>query len=136
MTTMTLQIRTPSGLVFQEDVIKITLQTELGMMEIEPKHANLLGTIKYSHIVAHTSRSESQTFIGREGMLYVDNATNTASLVMTECTKESDISLVSAKEYLALLEDQLKKKNDLSKFHVDFLEEERIALVKMVGDKH
>jgi len=125
-------IRTPDGLIYQGDVNKVSLQTELGMMEVEPRHATLLGAVDFSHIVAHTPEGK-EVFLGRNGSVYVDNASNHVRLLLTYAEKESSISVTTAKEYLAHIEEQMAKGENLSDFHLQFLEEEQMSLKKLVG---
>ena len=131
---MHLTIRTPDGtLLTAENTTRLALTLENGSYEVLPLHATMVASISYSPIRVATTEGEHD-FVGRRGVLLVDNKENSATLLLSSCTPTKELSLSSAKEYLAFIEEQLSKGESLSDFHMEFLQEEQYAIVQQVKE--
>src|SRR3989338_6181071 len=72
-----LEIRTPFGVEFNEDVRSITVNAEDGQITILPRHANIVTLIDFSPLVIRRDPAEDEEFLLRSGILNVDHKSNT-----------------------------------------------------------
>lgn len=131
MNTFSLQIRSPEQLVFDQQVDSLLLVTESGMVEILPRHASMLSTIMFTHAKIRYE-DKLDTILLRKGILFIDNTKNEAKILVSMAEMESEMTTVSAKEYLDYVVDQLKKGESMHEFHLKFLEEEKLVIEKQL----
>ena len=123
----TLTIQTPESSVFEGEITSVQLKTEQGNMEVFPGHAPLQGTISFSRTVVKQADKE-ETYLLRQGMIFVDHLENTVRILAYAANKASEIDTKTAQEYLDMIKESLAKKEDLNKYQIQFLEESRIAV--------
>jgi len=130
-TTFSLQIRSPERLVFDRQVASLLLATENGMIEVLPYHASMLSTIQFTHAKIRFENLVD-TILLRKGILFIDNTKNEVQVLVSMAEMESEVSITSAKEYLAYVLSQLEKGEHMSEFHLQFLQEERLVIEKQL----
>lgn len=128
MESFKLILRTPEAQVFEGQVESIRFTSEGGDMQVFAHHASLTATILFSPIVLQTDSSTKETYMVRRGLFLFDNASNMARLLALSCEAQSEISEQSIKEYLELLDQQLKNGEELSRFQLMYLEGEKLAV--------
>ena len=133
MNTFSLQIRSPEKLVFDRDVASLLLVTENGMIEVLPHHASMLSTIQFTHAKIRFE-DKIDTILLRKGILFIDNTKNEVKILVSLAEMESEMSTISAKEYLTYVMEQLEKGESMSEFHLDFLQEEKLVIEKQLQE--
>jgi F0F1-type ATP synthase epsilon subunit len=131
MNTFHLTIRTPEKDVFAADLKSLTLNSDMGMMQVLPHHASITTTLGFSPLRLVMNDGE-ESFIARNGMFLFNNRTNSGLLLALNCAPTGEIDRQGALEYLAFLKDQLAKGSDLSEFQVKYLEGEKFAVERQV----
>jgi F0F1-type ATP synthase epsilon subunit len=132
VTTFTFSLRSPLETVFEGQVENVRLKTDLGMMEILPDHASLVGTILYSQVAVRHDGTE-ENFIIRQGSVSVDEQ-GVARITALNVEKESSLSVTSIEEYLVYINEQLTGERTLNDYQVKFLGEQRAALEESLKD--
>lgn len=125
------EIVTPSGTVYRGDADCVTLQTEQGIMQIKPGHADLMGVIEYTPIRVDYG-SEQEHILGRRGVVHVDNTTSVLRVLLSYADHFKHVHIAEVKDYLLRVDSLLATGQKLSDFHITFLNEEKIALESMV----
>ena len=131
--TFQLVIKTPDREVFSGAAVAVTLTSELGEMQIFPRHADLMTTIGYTKVIVETSDGQSE-FVGRRGMFVFHNFDNRGELLLLDCQLRRELSRVSAEEYLQYVMAQLDKGADLTKSQIKFMQEEQYMLERLIQD--
>lgn len=124
-------IQTPRQIFFQGEANYIGLTTELGDMEIYPKHATLVASISFSKTKIKHADHEKDLLM-RNGLFIVNNEKNEVKILVQYCEKITDIDFKTIKEYQNFVLEKLKKKEGLNDFQIKHLEEESTSLEKMV----
>lgn len=128
----TFAIHTPERNCFEGEAFTVSLSTEDGgEMEILAHHASITGAVRFSPVKIKEENKE-ETFIVRNGIISFDNAANHGVLLAYHCEKRSEISLKTAQEYLAFINDRLAKHESLNAFQVHHLEGEKIAVEEQI----
>lgn len=123
-----LSLRTPQEELFEGSATSIFFNAEdKGSTQVLPHHAAMTTTIQFSRVVISTADKEEIFFV-RNGMFLFDNEHNRGVLLALHGERHSEISHQTAKEYLAFLEEQIKKGDDLSEFQVLYLSGEKLAV--------
>lgn len=133
MKTFTLNIRTPEKEVFKGEVSKVKFSDETGELTILPNHASMTATIDFSSLVFTLADGTEEDFMIKRGIAMVYNRQNRVDIDVLECQKTGEMSPVTAEEYLSFLMEKLANRSDLSKFQIDFLEEEKLVIEKQIG---
>lgn len=130
--TFHLTVRTPEAEILnQEAVTALRITTEGGEMEIKANHATVVGTILFSKMIVSTAEG-SDEYIVQRGMIFVSQEEHKVQVLVYQCKKIEEIEYKSAKEYLEFVEKQLAEGADLNDFQMEYLQNERIAMVKQV----
>ena len=120
-------IRTPEAELFSTDnVISVSLMTELGAMQIFPGHVSLQGTILFSPIRIELADRE-EDFVVQRGFVMVDQDKDEVTFMVYQCEKRAEMSLQTAKEYMEILLKALQNHEALGKYQLQHLEDEKIA---------
>lgn len=101
-------------------------------MEIKANHATTVGTILFSKMIVSTEEGNDE-YIVQRGMLFVSQENKAVQVLAYQCKKIEEIEYKSAKEYLDFVEKQLAEGADLNDFQMQYLENEKIAMVKQVA---
>jgi len=105
--TMKLEVTTPSGLVYSNDVEMVTLPGEEGEMGIYPMHIPLLAMLDNGEVIARRSNTEDRLLVtGGCAMVTPDKV----SIITVFATEESKIDEKKAEEARARAEARLKEK--------------------------
>jgi F-type H+-transporting ATPase subunit epsilon len=131
--TFQLVIKTPDREVFSGAAVAVNLTSELGEMQILPRHADLMTTIGYTKVNVETTDGRSE-FVGRRGMFVFHNFDNRGELLLLDCQLRRELSRVSAEEYLQYVMAQLDKGADLTKSQIKFMQEEQYMLERLIQD--
>lgn len=133
MSTFHLVISTPEKEIYNGEASHLSLSSEVGKTHFLAKHADFLGSVKYTRIVVALDTTTAE-YIGKRGLVSFDNAENKAKVLLLDCQATEEISKPSVEAYLAYIEDVLRKGGDLSQSQLKFMEEEKIMLVKQIKD--
>jgi len=133
MDTIKLNIRTPEKEVFTGDVTKVKFSDETGELTILPHHASMTCTIDFSALIFTLADGTEEDFMMKRGIAMVYNKQNRVDIDVLECVKTGEMSPVTAEEYLKFVMDKLEKRQDLSRFQLDYLEEEKLVIEKQIG---
>ena len=133
MAQFSLRIHTPDKDVFHGEVEGLLFHSETGQAMFLAHHADYLGSMSYTRIKI-TRGDTTDEYIGRRGIARFNNATNSAELLLLDCTPVEEVSAVTAASYLAMIEEALAKGTDLSHSQLKFMKEEKIMLVKQLKD--
>ncbi len=130
--TFQLTIRTPDSDVFVGDVKSLTFESEgKGTMQVLAHHATITTTLSFSSLKLELDNL-TENFLARNGLFMFDNENNSAVLLVLHCEKRENIDYKTASEYLAFINDRLKKGETLSDFQIVYLKGEKIALEKQM----
>lgn len=122
-------LRTPEAELANKEVDSVYLNSEVGEMMLLPGHASLSAAITYSPIIVKSDQFQ-EDFIASRGVLFFSNPKNEAVLLVQRADLKDKIDYEGLETYLKLVQEYLEKGKDLSKLHMKFLEEEKIALVQ------
>jgi len=109
--TLKLEVVTPTGQVYSQDVDMVTLPGSEGEMGILPQHAPLISKLGEGEIVARRGGKEDRLLVTRG---IVEVLADRVSVLTVFATDEADIDEKKAEEARARAEERLKK-TDLSK---------------------
>lgn len=126
-------LKTPEKTLYDGDVVDIMVRSEGGFLQAMARHADLTASVQFSGVrINHGDGLEE--FVVRRGILAFDNANNKASLLVLHGEAKADIDLVTAKEYLDFIEEQIKNGGNLSDFQLKYLENERLAVEMQLAE--
>lgn len=100
-------------------------------MEIKPGHAAMTGSILFSKMIVSSEGSVIE-YIVQRGLLFVSQSGKKVDVMVYQCMEVKDIEYKSAREYLDYIEEQLKAGADLNEFQMEYLKDEKIAMVKQL----
>ena len=118
-TKFTVEVLTPEGDVFTDEVEMISTRTTLGLIGILANHAPLLGTLEPTELRLHRSDSEVLRFAQSEGYLQVGG--NHAMLLVEDAQPVDQLDSTRLRERLAEAEREIQQAGEDS-------ERRRIAL--------
>jgi F0F1-type ATP synthase epsilon subunit len=127
----TVIIRTPTTEPYAGPADMLRLSTEQGDMEMFSGHAPLAGTVLFSNVRV-TRGDHREDFWARNGVVLMDPASNVAQVLVQRCERRDEIDYKSAKEYLDFILARLDRPDELNKYQVQFLEEEKLAVATTV----
>lgn len=104
-TKFKVEVLTPEGEVFNEEVEMVSTQTTLGSIGILANHEPLLGTLEPTELRLYRSDSEIVRFAQSEGYLQI--AGNHAMLLVQEVTPSDQLDVAQLREQLAEAEREL-----------------------------
>lgn len=131
MNTIHCKILTPSGVSFDNEVDAVRMATVDGLLEIFPQHADLVGTIDFSHVWA-VQGQHTDHFLVRHGMLSVDSTQNQARIMVFECLKKESVDFKTLRQYFDMLNGLLTS-GVHSKMQISFLKGEISSMEKMLA---
>lgn len=125
-------IKTPENEVFSGQVQCIYITTDVGDTEIHPLHASIGAVVSYTPIIITISEHQKIEFIIKRGMMFFSNENNEALIMAYSAQKREEIDYATAKEYMQFVIKKLESadKDNSSNFTIQFLEDEKIALIK------
>lgn len=132
--TFELQIVSPKGMTFQGTGECVTLETEQGLIQIKPGHADFLGTIDFTNIRVDMGDLQEH-LVGRKGIVHVTNSLQRVDIILSYASHIKHVSFETMEAHLQRIDALLAKGEDLSDFHITFLNEEKVALEQMVKKK-
>lgn len=128
---MKLTIHTPEEIVFEKDIDGIHLATEAGELVVKDDHAPLFAVIDYTHAeIAYGEHTD--VYIMRRGIMHMDAKNNELSILVSYAGVESKEDEVSAQEYLEYIKEQIQKGEEMTDFHLKYLEHEKFTLERAV----
>lgn len=129
---MHVRIVTPEGILYDHECLSVQLTSEDGAMTIMSHHAELIAALDYTAITVKTEDGKEEEFVARRGTFHMNNKTNALHIMVGHCQLRKELSLVSAKEYLALIEAKLAQGDTLSSFALEFMKGEKFVLEKQI----
>ncbi len=124
-------ILTPEAQVLSEEAESISLITALGALQIFPGHASLQGEILFSPVRV-VLRDREEDFVVQRGFVFIDQEKDEVKIQVYRCEKKEEMDFVSAKGYLEILMNALSRPEELGKYHLLHLENERLATQKRI----
>ena len=124
-----LTIESPEETLYRGEANSLLLQTASGEAEILPGHAALAGSFAFSPLRLKNGDHE-EDFIARQGLVFVDLRQNTVRVLAYYCVKKADIDLKTIKEYMEFILRKMDSGEDLSKYQLRYLEDEKLSLQK------
>lgn len=128
--TFQLVIKTPLETVLDEKVKSLVVDTEEGKMMVLPHHTSLVGSISYSSIIISYG-DQIKEFSLRNGFINIDNQANRTEITCIHCEKSQTVTFTNVEKYLNFLEGELKS-DKLNSYQLEFLENEKFAVVKQL----
>ena len=116
--TFAVEVLTPEGLVFNEDVEMVSTRTGVGSIGIRARHQPLLGILDPTELRLYRSESDIVRFAQGEG--YVQVADGRVLLLVEEATAPEDLDRSD-------LEDRRKRAEEAASSADDNSEEQRRA---------
>ncbi|MBW3549047.1 MAG: ATP synthase F1 subunit epsilon, partial [Actinobacteria bacterium] len=114
--TFAVEVLTPEGLVFQEDVEMVSTRTGVGSIGIRARHQPLLGILDPTELRLYRSESDVVRFAQGEG--YVQVSDGSVLLLVEEATAPEDLDRSD-------LEDRRKRAEQAASSADEDSEEER-----------
>ncbi len=114
--TFAVEVLTPEGLVFQEDVEMVSTRTGVGSIGIRARHQPLLGILDPTELRLYRSESDVVRFAQGEG--YVQVADGRVLLLVEEATAPEDLDRSD-------LEDRRKRAEEAASSAEEDSEEQR-----------
>jgi len=109
-TKFPVEILTPDGEVFSDEVEMVSTRTSLGEIGILANHSALLATLDPTELRLHVSESEIIRYAQSEGYLQVGG--NRAMLLVEECHQPDSLSAGELRERLQEAERELDAAGD------------------------
>jgi F-type H+-transporting ATPase subunit epsilon len=100
------EILTPEGAVFNDEVEMVSTRTTLGLIGILANHEPLLATLEPTELRLHKSDSEILRFAQSEGYLQVSG--NHAMLLVQDAVAVDQLDEATLREHLAEAERELE----------------------------
>jgi F-type H+-transporting ATPase subunit epsilon len=100
------EILTPEGAVFNDEVEMVSTRTTLGLIGILANHSPLLGTLEPTELRLHKSDTEIFRFAQSEGYLQVGG--NHAMLLVQDAVAVDQLDTATLQERLAEAERELE----------------------------
>lgn len=124
-------ILTPEAEIMSEEAESVSLVTEFGAIQIFPGHTSLQGKILFSPVRIVLSDRE-EDFVVQRGFLFVDQEKDEVKIQVYRCERKEEMDFVSAKEYMEILVNTLSRPEELGKYHLLHLENERLVTQKRI----
>jgi F-type H+-transporting ATPase subunit epsilon len=114
-TKFQVEVLTPEGEVFNEEVEMVSTRTTLGEIGILAHHAPVLGTLEPTELRLYRSDNEIVRFAQGEGYLQVGG--NHVMLLVQDATSPEELDVSVLRERLAEAERELAEADDDSEQH-------------------
>lgn len=105
-TPFTVEVLTPEGEVFSDEVEMVSTRTSLGEIGVLANHAPLLATLDPTELRLYRSESEIVRFAQSEGYMQVGD--NRALLLVEEAHEPGSLDAAQLRERLAQAESELQ----------------------------
>ena len=128
--TLLLDIVTPYGHIFTEEVDEVLAPGSEGEFGVLPDHAPFLTTLKIG-ILTYKKGSETGHFFVNWG--YAEVGPDKVTILADSAEKSDEIDAERAKESLKRAEDHLKKLDDLDEARATAAIERATARISLVG---
>ena len=125
------KIKTPEKRYYFGPADSVFLETGDGEMEIFSGHAPLVGTIGFSRVFVKEEGKEYD-FLVRQGLLFIDPEKNSVNVLAYTVEKFADANIKTIEEYMKFILEKLKAKEDLNKYQLRYLEEQKLTTEKMM----
>lgn len=126
-------IKTPDGVLYAGKAQYVRIDTDMGVIEIHPRHANLVTSITFSRMVIQ-NENERDYVLARNGFVEFDTNNNTLNGYFLDGEKGSTIKYESVEDYRKRILEALHSKDDSThKYTVRYLKKEALALDKMLS---
>ncbi len=133
MKNFKLEIRTPYGVMLDEELYSLTVNTEDGQITILNKHASLITSIMFSPTIIRQESGDKEILI-RNGILHFDHNKNKATIVCSTKQKRFESVYFDTKEKLEEVKGRIERSSSsLNSLQYEHLEEEMIALMKKIA---
>jgi len=132
--TFRLVIRTPEQEILDRQVASVYLTTELGDMMIMPDYAAFAGSITYSPIILQFDSKEEE-YLATNGVVFFSFEKNEAHILCQRMDLRDKVDYDGLHSYLKLVEEQIARGEEISQIHMQFLENQKVALVEQIEAK-
>jgi F-type H+-transporting ATPase subunit epsilon len=105
-TPFRVEVLTPEGKVFDDDVEMVSTRTTIGLIGILANHSPVLATLEPTELRLYRSESEIERFAQAEGYLQVAN--NQALLLLEEAHRPEQLDAGELRERLQQAERELE----------------------------
>ena len=106
-TPFTVEVLTPEGEVFNDEVEMVSTRTEVGSIGIRANHQPLLGMLTPAELRLYKSESDIVRFAAAEGYLQVSKGG--VLLLLEEATPSEELDPAELREKLRRAEDAVEK---------------------------
>jgi F-type H+-transporting ATPase subunit epsilon len=106
-TKFQVEILTPEGEVFNEEVEMVSTRTTVGVIGILANHSPVLGTLEPTELRLYRSETEIVRFAQSEGYLQVGG--NHAMLLVQDAQTPDQLDVATLREHLAEAERELQE---------------------------
>lgn len=126
-----LEIRTPFGISFDNDIYSLTVNTEDGQITILPSHTDLISVIQFSPLIIRSDSGDEEILV-RHGILTVDHNQNKVMVSGISAVKAFESVYFETMENVKDMQTKLNTKKDslFNNMQYERMEEEMLALVK------
>jgi F-type H+-transporting ATPase subunit epsilon len=114
-TKFTVEILTPDGEIFNDEVEMVSTRTTVGEIGILANHSPLLGMLEPTELRVYRSDDEILRFAQSEG--YIQVAGNHAMLLVQDATKPEDLDAAVIRDRLSEAERELESADQGSERH-------------------
>ncbi len=114
-TKFTVEVLTPEGEVFNEEVEMVSTRTSVGEIGIRHNHSRVLGTVEPTELRLYRSETEIVRFAQSEG--YIQVGDNHAMLLVQEAQSVDQLDVTVLRERLAEAERALEAADRDSEKH-------------------
>lgn len=129
--TFKITIRTPEAEIVTREVESVYLATETGDMMILSDHAAFSGVVTYSPVILRDS-GHKEEYLAYRGVIFFSNTQNEAHLLCQRCDLKDKVDYGGLQDYLKKVQELIEKGEDMSDYHIQFLEGEKLALVQQI----
>src|SRR6201996_6645202 len=114
-TKFKVEVRTPEGEVFNDEVEMVSPRTTLGSIGILANHEPLLGSLEPTELRLYRSETEIVRFAQSEGYLQVGG--NHAMLLVQDIQPSDQLDVATLRERLSEAEREVQEADDDSERH-------------------
>jgi F-type H+-transporting ATPase subunit epsilon len=128
MNRIKVSVLSPNAPAYVGEADALHLATEEGEMDILPGHAALIGLIDFSVLKVKNGQHNEEFYL-RGGTVSVEDG-ETVKILAQDVQSKVNFDLKSLKDYMEFVISRLSKPEELSKYQMKFLEEQKDALEK------
>ena len=110
MANFKLEIVTPIGKKFSQEIEFLKVRTTEGDMGILPNHAPFVAALKPEEIKIRIEKGNEELYYISNGFIEINN--NKVVIIVDEALKPEEIDIETAKKEVALAQEKLKKLNE------------------------